>query len=95
MTKEQYAIEKALAQFVRTLRDDLTKVVDSGLFPVVYIIGFREPTVEKYETMRYIARWTRDCPPGLDRALDEALHKWLEQNSLDFYPVSGMPNYEQ
>ena len=95
MTEEQYSIENALARFVRTLRDDLKKVVDSGLFPVAYIIAFKEPTVEKYETMRYIARWTRDCPSGLDRALDEALHKWLAQTSEEFFPVSEMPNYEQ
>jgi hypothetical protein len=95
MTEEQLANERAVATFVKTLRDDLIRVVDSGLLPVACIIAFREPSMGKYETMRYIARWTRDCPSGLDNALDEALHKWLGQNYDEFIPVSEMVNHKQ
>jgi len=45
--------------------------------------------------MRYIARWTKDCPAGLDKVLDEVLQKWLGQNYDEFIPVSEMPNYKQ
>jgi len=95
MTEEQLATERGMAAFVKTLRDDLTKVFDTGLLPVAYIIAFREPSKEKYETMRYIARWTTDCPAGLDKVLDEVLQKWLRQNYDEFIPVSEMPNYKQ
>ena len=95
MTAEQLAHERAVAAFVKTLKDDLTKVFDTGLLPVAYFVAFREPSMEEYETMRYIARWTRDCPSGLDKALDEALHKWLEQNYDEFIPVSEMSNHKQ
>ena len=95
MTKEQLIIEEAIGHFVKTLRDDLEKVINSGLLPVAYFIAFREPTVEKYETMRYIARWTRDCPSGLNIFLDEVLHKWLEHNSDELIPVSEVPKYKQ
>ena len=95
MTEEQLAIKRAMATFVKTLRDDLTKVFDTGLLPVAYILAFREPSMEEYETMRYIARWTRGCPEGLDKVLDEVLHRWLEQNYDEFIPVSEMPNYTQ
>ena len=95
MTEEQLATERAVATFVKTLRDDLTKVFNTGLLPVVYILAFREPSMEEYETMRYIARWTKDCPAGLDKVLDEVLQKWLGQNYDEFIPVSEMPNYKQ
>jgi hypothetical protein len=95
MTEAQLTSERAMAMFVKTLRDDLAKVLDTGLLPVAYIIAFREPSTEKYETMRYIARWTRDCPAGLDKVLDEVLQKWLGQNYDEFIPVSEMPNYKQ
>lgn len=95
MTEEHLPIEKAVADFVNTLKDDLMKVLDTGLLPVAYVIAFREPTVEEYETMRYIARWSRDCPSGLDRALDEVLHKWLGQKYDEFIPVNSMPDYKQ
>ena len=95
MTEEQLANERAVATFVKTLRDDLTKVFDTGLLPVAYFIAFREPSMEEYETMRYIARWTKDCPAGLDKVLDEVLQKWLGQNYDEFIPVSEIPNYKQ
>jgi hypothetical protein len=95
MTEEQLASERAMATFVKTLRDDLTKVFDTGLLPVAYFIAFREPSMEEYETMRYIARWSEECPAGLDEVLDEVLHKWLGQNYDEFIPVSEMPNYKQ
>ena len=95
MTEEQLANERAVTTFVKTLRDDLMKVVDTGLLPVACIIAFREPSKEEYETLRFIARWIRDCPAGLDKALDEVLHKWLEQNYDEFIPVSEMPSHKQ
>jgi len=95
MTAEQLATDRAVASFVKTLRDDLMKVVDTGLLPVACIIAFREPSMGKYETMRYIARWTRDCPSGLDKVLDKVLHKWLEQNYDEVIPVSEMPDHKQ
>ena len=95
MTDEQLATERAMATFVKTLRDDLTKVFETGLLPVAYIIAFSEPFMEEPGTMRYIARWTRDCPAGLDKVLDEVLQKWLGQNYDEFFPVSEMPNYKQ
>ena len=95
MTIEQLATERAMAMFVKSLRDDLAKVIETGLLPVAYLIAFREPSMEEYETMRYVARWTRDCPAGLDEVLDEVLHKWLGQNYDEFIPVSEMPNYKQ
>ena len=95
MTAEQLATERVVATFVKTLRDDLTKVFDTGLLPVAYFVAFREPSMEEYETMRYIARWTRDCPTGLDEVLDEVLHKWLGQNYDEFIPVSEMVNHKQ
>ena len=95
MTAEQLATDRAVASFVKTLRDDLMKVVETGLLPVACIIAFREPSMGKYETMRYIARWTRDCPSGLDKVLDEVLHKWLEQNYDEVIPVSEMPDHKQ
>jgi hypothetical protein len=95
MTEEQLAAERAMATFVKTLRDDLAKVFDTGLLPVAYLIAFRDPSMEKYEIMRYIARWTKDCPEGLDEVLDEVLEKWLGQNCVEFIPVSDMPNYKQ
>ena len=95
MTEEQLANERAVATFVKTLRDDLMKVIETGLLPVACIIAFRESSMGEYETMRFIARWTRDCPSGLDKALDEVLHKWLEQNYDEFIPVSEMPSHKQ
>jgi hypothetical protein len=95
MTEEQLTTERAVATFVKTLRDDLMKVVDTGLLPVACIIAFREPSMEEYETLRFVARWTRDCPSGLDKALDEVLHKWLEQNYDEFIPVSELSNHKQ
>ena len=95
MTEEQLANERAVATFVKTLRDDMTKVFDTGLLQVAYFIALREPSMEEYETMRYIARWTKDCPACLDKVLDEVLQKWLGQNYDEFIPVSEMPNYKQ
>lgn len=95
MTEEQFANQRAVATFVETLRDDLMKVIETGLLPMACIVAFRESSMEEYETMRFIARWTRDCPSGLDKALDEALHKWLEQNYDECIPVSEMPSHKQ
>jgi len=95
MTEEQLATARAVAMFVKTLKDDLMKVVDTGLLPVACIIAFREPSIGEYETMRYLARWTRDCPSGLDKVLDDALHKWLGQNYDEVIPVSEMPDHKQ
>ena len=94
MTEEQLTTERVMAAFVKTLKDDLAKVFNTGLLPVAYFVAFREPTVEKYETMRYISRWTKDCPAGLDEVLDEVLEKWLGQNCDEFIPVSEMSNYK-
>ena len=94
MTAEQLAHERAVAGFVKTIRDDLMKVADTGLIPVACFIAFREPSRGKYETIRYIARWTPDCPSGLVKVLDEVLHKWLEQNYDECIPVSEMSNHE-
>jgi hypothetical protein len=93
MPDEQLSTERAMAMFVKILRDDLAKVFETGLIPAAYFVAFREPSRQEYETMRYIARWTRDCPTGLDKVLDEVLHKWLGQNYDEFIPVSEMPNY--
>jgi hypothetical protein len=94
MTEEQLTNERAVAMFVKTLRDDLMKVADTGLIPVACFIAFRESSMGEYETIRYIARWTPDCPPGLVKVLDEVLHKWLEQNYDEFIPVSEMSNHK-
>lgn len=95
MTEEQLANQRAVATFVKKLRDDLMKVVENGLLPMACIIAFRESAMEEYETMRFMARWTRDCPSGLDKALDEVLHKWLEENYDECIPVSEMPSHKQ
>ena len=96
MTEEQLVKQRAVATtFLKTLRDDLMKVIETGLLPMACIIAFREASMEEYETMRFIARWTRDCPSGLNKALDEVLHKWLEQNYDECIPVSEMPSHRQ
>ena len=95
MTEEHRANERAMAEFVKTLRDDLMKVFETGLLPVAYFITFREPSAEEYETMRFVAHWTGDCPAGLDKVLDEVLHRWLGENCKEFIPVSDMPKYKQ
>ena len=95
MTEGHLENERAKAMFVKTLRDDLTKVFETGLLPVAYLITFREPSTEEYETMRFVAHWTGDCPTGLDKVLDEVLHRWLGENCEEFIPVSDMPKYKQ
>lgn len=95
MNEEQLAFEKAKAKSLRTIRDDVLQITATGVLPVAYIIAFREPTRDKYETMRYITRCTRDCPPGLEKALEEVLAKWVEQTYGEFIPVDEMPIFNQ
>ncbi len=95
MNEDLAAFEKALEKFLKTLREDVTRIVDTGSLPVAYIIAFREPTLDKYETLKYIARSTRGCPPGLEKALEEVVHKWAAKTYGDFTPVDTFPLYKQ
>ena len=95
MNEELVAFEKAIDKFFKIVRDDVLERVSAGVVPVAYIIAFREPTRDQYETMRYTTRCTRDCPPGLEGALEEVLGKWIERTYGELLPVDEMPAFKQ
>lgn len=85
------AFGRALEEFLKIFRKDVCGIVDSGSLPVAYIIAFREPRFDEYETIHYIARRTRGAPPGLKEALREVVHKWAAQTYSEFTSVDDVP----
>jgi hypothetical protein len=87
MTEEYIALEKAIGKFFKVLSDDVHGNLSTGVLPVAYIIAFREPTTYEFETLRYSARCTADCPPGLEKVLEDVLGKWIEQTYGKLLPA--------
>jgi len=85
------AFGRALEEFLKIFREDVCRIVDSGSLPVAYLIAFREPRFDEYETIHYIARRTRGGPPGLKEALREVVHKWAAQTYGEFTLVDDVP----
>jgi hypothetical protein len=95
MDEEQLEFARATAKCLQTLKDDVLRIVSTGALPVAYIIAFREPTKDQYETVRYISRCTQDCPPGMEKALEEVIYKWVEQTYGEFITVDDLPVFKQ
>ena len=69
MNEDTAAFERALQTFRKIFWGDVMEVVDKGALPISYVIAFREPSLDGFETIQYIARSTEGCPPGLEKAL--------------------------
>jgi len=91
MNEEIAAFGRALEEFLKIFREDVCSIVDSGSLPVAYLIAFREPRFDEYETIHYIARRTRGGPPGLREALREVVLKWASQTYGEFTLVDDVP----
>ena len=76
MNEDMAAFGKALEEFLKIFRKDVMEIVDQGALPITYIIAFREPTLDGFETIHIIARSIQGCPPGLEKALKEIVYKW-------------------
>ena len=95
MNIELAAFEKALEAFLKVFRNDVMEIVDKGALPISFIIAFREPSLDGFETIQYVARSTRGCPPGLEKALKEVVYKWAGETYADFIAVDEMPAFRQ
>ncbi len=95
MNEDIAAFERALAAFLKVFRNDVMEIVDKGALPISFIIAFREPSLDGFETIQYIARSTRGCPPGLEKALKEVVYKWAGETYADFIAVDEMPVFRQ
>ncbi len=95
MNEESAAFERALASFLKVFRNDVMEIVDKGALPISFIIAFREPSLDGFETIQYIARSTRGCPPGLEKALKEVVYKWAAEAYAEFIAVDEMPIFKQ
>ena len=91
MNENLAAFGRALEEFLKIFREDVYRIVDSGSLPIAYLIAFREPKFDEYETIHYIARRTRGGPPGLKEALREVVHKWAAQTYGEFTLVDDVP----
>jgi hypothetical protein len=58
-------------------------------------IFWREPTLDGFETIQYIARSTQGCPPGLEKALKEVVYKWAAKAYTEFAAVDERPVFKQ
>ena len=95
MNEDIAAFEKALEKFLKVFRQDVMEVVDKGALPISYIIAFREPSLDGFETIQYSARSTRGCPPGLEKALKEVVYKWAAETYAEFTAVDELPVFKQ
>lgn len=95
MNEELAAFERAFETFLKMFRGDVMEVIDKGALPISYIIAFREPSLDGFETIQYVARSTRGCPPGLEKALKEVVYKWAGETYADFIAVDEMPVFNQ
>ena len=95
MNEELAAFERALQTFRKTFWGDVMEVVDKGALPISYVIAFREPSLDGFETIQYIARSTEGCPPGLEKALKEVVYKWAAKAFTEFTEVDERPVFKQ
>ncbi len=95
MNEDLAAFEKALEAFLKVFRRDVMEIIDKGALPISFIVAFREPSLDGFETIQYIARSTRGCPPGLEKALKEVVYKWAENSYAEFTAVDDMPIFNQ
>ena len=95
MNEDLAAFEKALETFLRVFRGDVMEIVDKGALPISFIIAFREPSLEGFETIQYVARSTRGCPPGLEKALKDVVFKWASEAYEEYTTVDEMPVFKQ
>jgi len=91
MNEDIAAFGKALEEFLKIFRKDVMEIVDQGALPITYIIAFREPTLDGFETIQYIARSTQGCPPNLEKALKEVVYKWAAKTYSEFTVVDEAP----
>ena len=68
MNEDLAAFEKALETFLKVFRGDVMEIVDKGALPISFIIAFREPSLDGFETIQYVARSTRGL--NLKESLD-------------------------
>ena len=95
MNEDIVAFGRALEEFLKIFRKDVMEVVDQGALPISYVIAFREPTLDGFETIQYIARSTQGCPPGLEKALKEVVYKWAAKAFTEFTTVDDRPVFKQ
>ena len=95
MNEDLAAFEKALEAFLKVFRADVMEIVDKGALPISFIIAFREPSLDGFETIQYVARSTRGCPPGLQKALKEVIYNWARAAYTEFTAVDEMPVFNQ
>ncbi len=95
MDENLAVFEKALEAFLKVFRNDVTEIVDKGALPISFIIAFREPSLDGFETIQYVARSTRGCPPGLQEALKEVIYNWARKTYTEFSAVDEMPIFRQ
>jgi hypothetical protein len=95
MNEDLAAFEKALEKFLKVFRTDVMEIVDKGALPISFIIAFREPSLDGFETIQYIARSTRGCPPGLEKALKDVIYKWAAKTYADYIAVDDTPVFNQ
>ena len=95
MNEDIAAFEKALEAFLKVFRGDVMEIVDKGALPISFIIAFREPSLDGFETIQYIARSTQGCPPGLQEALKEVIYNWARKTYTEFTAVDEMPVFRQ
>lgn len=95
MNEELASFQRALETFRKIFWRDVNEVVDKGALPISYVIAFREPTLDGFETIQYIARSTQGCPPGLEKALKEVVYKWAAKAYTEFAAVDERPVFKQ
>ncbi len=95
MNEDIAAFERALEAFLKVFRNDVMEIVDKGALPISFIIAFREPSLEGFETIQYIARSTQGCPPGLEKALKEVVYRWAAEAYAEFTAVDDLPVFNQ
>ena len=95
MNEEIAAFGRALEEFLKIFRRDVMEVVDKGALPISYVIAFREPTLDGFVTIQYVARSTQGCPPGLEKALKEVVYKWAAKAFTEFTTVDERPVFKQ
>ena len=95
MNEDLAAFERALEKFLKVFRRDVMEIVDKGALPISFIIAFREPSFDGSETIQYVARSTRGCPPGLEKALKEVVYKWATEAYTEFIAVDELPVFKQ
>ena len=95
MNDDLVAFERALEEFLKVFRGDVMEIVDKGALPISYIIAFREPSLDGFETIQYAARSTRGCPPGLEEALKKVVYEWAAKAYTEFIAVDELPVFKQ